>query len=424
MLRRLKAFVTSGVSRILTGTLIGQGTLLAVSPILTRLYDVSDFGALAAFTALATVTGAIVTLSWERAIVIPRAESSARALAVLTLGSTAVVSAILAVLMLFGGPWLDDLLQTSGIFAAYWWLLPLTTLAMGAYSSLSSTLVRQRAYGRLAVRNGVQGVSQAVSSVTLGVLAIGPLGLLSSIFVGRLVSSAGMAGSRGRRAPRLSWTRVLAVARRYRRFPLVVTWSRVLNVLGLQLPPLIVIAMYGSVEAGLYALTIRVLATPIGMIVDAVSQYFEGTFATRRRLRSGRLSSLLLRISARLLAAAVVPAVIVVVFGPMLFGFVFGAEWSLAGQYAQITVLFYLAQFVVAPISRALLVLERQYLQLFWDVSRTVLICAAVLIPGLLGLGLGTALVVLTVVQVAMYAILFALCLHASRRAEVEWMPL
>lgn len=419
--RRLSALLQSGVSRILTGTLIGQGTLLAVSPLLTRLYDVSDFGALAAFTALATVAGGIVSLSWERAIVIPCAELSARALAILTLASTAVMSALLTVLMWFGGPWLDTLLQTAGIFSAYWWLLPLTTMAMGTYSALSSTLIRDAAYGRLAVRNGIQGTSQALSSVVLGLLAVGPLGLLSSILVGRVASSVGMAGSRGERREWPSPLRVRVVARRYRRFPLVVTWSRVLNILGLQLPPLIVIAMYGSIEAGLYALTIRVLATPIGMVVDAVSQYFEGTFATRRRERSGRLSTLLLRISTRLLAVAVVPAIVVAVFGPVLFGFVFGAEWAVAGQYAQITVLFYLAQFAVAPISRALLVLERQYLQLAWDVSRTVLICAAVLLPGLCGLGLAAALIVLTIVQVAMYAALFLLCLFASRRAEAEW---
>lgn len=419
---QLRRIFRSGVSQILSGSLIGQGVLLAVSPVLTRLYSASDFGALAAFTALATVCGGLATLSWDRAIVIPRSSTSARALVALGLVSGVLVSVLVAFLTWILRFWIDDLLGTT-IFAVFWWLLPVTILSMVLYAVMSAHLVRERAYGRLALRNAIQGVAQAFSSVLFGLVNIGVFGLLSSIVVGRTLSVIGVGVRRRGRESLPSLARIRVIARRYRRFPLVSTWSRTLNSLGLQLPPLVIIAVYGSLEAGLYALTIRVLATPIGIVVDAVSQYFEGTFASMVRSRERHLSALLVRMVAILLVVAILPTLAVLFLGPTLFGWVFGTEWTAAGVFAQITVVYYLAQFVVAPVSRALLVLEKQFTQLAWDITRMITTCLAVLIPGLVGLSLSDALVWLTVAQVALYAALFALCLLAARGREKTFAP-
>lgn len=414
---RFRRLISGGVPRILLGSLIGQGTLLGVSPLLTRLYSPADFGALAAFTAFATVLGGIATLSWERGIVIPRSELSARALGILGVLSALLVSALLTLLTFLAAPFIDDALGID-VFVRFWWLLPLTTLAMGGYAVLSATLVRSKAYGRLAARNAVQGVSQAASSVLFGVFGAGPIGLLSGILVGRIASVIGVVRL-GRRSDRMvRMLRLRAVARRYRRFPLVSSGSRLLNSLGLQLPALFIVALYGSVEAGLYALTIRVLATPIGIVVDAVSQYFEGTFAGRLRDRSAGLSGLVSRTAGRLAVIAVLPTVAVLSFGPAIFEWVFGARWQLAGVFAQITVVYYAAQFIVAPISRTLVVLERQLTQLVWDVSRMLATSIAVLVPALVGATLTEALFVLSASQFALYGVLYVLCIRAAHAAE------
>jgi O-antigen/teichoic acid export membrane protein len=410
------ASLRGGVPKILLGSLIGQGSLLAISPLLTRIYTPDDFGALAAFTAFATVLGGIVTVSWERGIVVPRSEFSARALAVLGVMSAVGVSVAMAVLILFIGPALDDLLDVD-VFDRFWWLLPATTLAMGLYGVLSSLLVRARAYSRLAARNALQGLAQSVSSVLLGVSGFGAIGLLTGILVGRVASTLGLA--RWRRADGFpSVARLRAVARRYRRFPLVSTWSRALNSLGLQLPVLMIVAIYGSMEAGMYALTVRVLATPIGIVVDAVSQYFEGAFSSRLRARSGGLVTLITGITKRLALVAAVPMMVIIIFGPVLFAWAFGSNWRDAGVLAQITVGFYAVQFVVAPISRTLLVLERQGTQLAWDVLRMVATSLAVIVPSLLGMALSGALLVLAISQVALYLAMYALCVRAARAEE------
>jgi len=190
------------------------------------------------------------------------------------------------------------------------------------------------------------------------------------------------------------------------------------NILGLQLSPILIVALYGTFEAGLYALTVRVLATPVGIVADAVSQYFEGIFADRVRTGSRQLSSLILSISGRLLIVSTVPALVIAIIGPTVFSIIFGEEWRLSGFFAQIIVVFYVAQFVVSPISRTLLVLEKQFTQLVWDISRMLLTILAVVLPVLAGGTLAFALLVLAGTQVLLYGALWAACLRAAQRKE------
>lgn len=416
--RAIARVASGGVSRILAGSLVGQGVLLAVSPVLTRLYSPRDFAALTVFTGLATVLGALITMSWERAIVIPRSEAQAQGLVILGATTVAFLSAISAVGLFLGGPAIDRLFGTV-IFEPLWWLLPVTVLCMGFYAIVSSWLVRKKLYGRLAARNATLGLAQAASSVLLGVAGVGPAGLLSGTGIGRAIALFGTAPGSGLwHRSALTWRRLKALAIRYRRFPLVATWSRAFNVLGLQLPPVLIVAIYGTVEAGLYALTLRVLAAPIGIVADAVSQYFEGVFSERVRNRSAHLQSLIGSITLKLALVSSVPAVLVAVFAPDIFAFVFGAEWRQAGEFAQIVVWFYAIQLAVSPVTRALLVLEKQFQQLIWDISRAVFTTLAVVMPVALGGTLADALVWLTATQVLLYLVVFALCLRAARAAE------
>src|SRR5690606_4608841 len=101
------------------------------------------------------------------------------------------------------------------------------------------------------------------------------------------------------RAP-LTLRRIGSTAALYKRFPLVNTWSRLANALGVHLPIVLIVSLYGSIEVGLYALTIRVLAAPVGMIIDATSQWFEGAFALQFREGGGGLRPFITKSALRL----------------------------------------------------------------------------------------------------------------------------
>lgn len=407
------------VARILLGSVIGQGAVFAVSPILTRVYSPEDFGALALITAVCAVLGAFITLSWERAVTLPPDEATA--LALLRLGWLSVLGggALIAAIAFYGRALISDLLG-SRMFEDFWWLVPVTLVSMGAYALVSSRVVRAQNYGGLAVRNATQGLAQAISSVGLGLAGLMPLGLLTSVAVGRFAGLAGLGIGRDRHPTKgkVGRAELRSALRRYRRFPLVNTWSRSINSLGLQLPTILLIALYGSLEAGLFALTVRVIASPITIIVDAVGQYFEGAFSSRIRRGEGGLSRSVLKLVRSHIIVGMIPTVVVAVFGSSIYAAVFGIEWTRAGMYAQIIVVAYLAQFVVAPVSRALVLLERQATQFAWDVTRAVLTSGAVIGCASLGLEMVWCVVALTIAYLLTYGALLVLILRSTQRHD------
>jgi len=87
------------------------------------------------------------------------------------------------------------------------------------------------------------------------------------------------------------WRRLRQLARRYRRFPLVLAPSGVLNVMGLQLPVVLIAYWYGSSVAGWMGLTQRVLSLPVMLVGTAIAQVFPASRSRRVPARRWRRSS-------------------------------------------------------------------------------------------------------------------------------------
>ncbi len=407
-----------GVASILAGSAAGQGLVFVCYPLLARLYDPSEFGLLVVFTAVVGMLGVLSTASLEAAIPLPTEEKDAAAVA-----WTSLVFVALMVLLTAATGWvaaapIADLLGTPAL-AGLWWLVPVTVAAWGAYAVFSEWMIRDRSYGALGRRNVMQGAGQVTTQIGLGLLGVRPAGLLLGLAVGRLMGIGGLLSKGGLlRQPRPTLAAMRAALVRYRRFPLIASWSRLLNTAGLDAPLLVISAMYGDARAGLLGLTVRVVGGPAAVIGQAMYQVFTGESSARVRDPTAPLASWIRGRVVRLLAIGLVPTLVLIAFGPVIFGVVFGPEWTEAGQFGQILAVSYLAGFAITPISQTLFLLERQGRQLAWDVSRLVLTVGGVVACGVLGASMTTAVTVLAASHVASYALLYFLSINAADRAD------
>jgi O-antigen/teichoic acid export membrane protein len=407
-----------GVSRIMTGSIVGQGLVFASYPVLSRMFDPADFGLLVVFTSIVSMVGVLSTASLEAAVLIPQSEDEAAAVAWASLSSVALTATVTAGVGLAAGTWVAGFLGAPDL-AGYWWLVALTVLVLGVYLVLSEWMVRMRSYGALAKRNLLQGVGQVVAQLGLGAAGVRPVGLLVGLAAGRLLGTGGMLTAGGllrRRRPRLS--AVVAAVRRFHRFPLIASWSKLLNTAGLQVPLLVLSAVYGNAAVGLLGLVVRVVGGPTGVVAQAVYQVFTGEASARLRGSDPQLGALLRRYVRRLLATGAAPALLLVLLGPLLFGRVFGDEWVEAGRFAQILAVGYLAEFAIVPITQVLWLLERQGLQLAWDATRLVLTAGGVALCGVLGTSMTVAVTVLAAAHVTSYAVLYVLSVRMADRAD------
>jgi len=396
---------------VASGTAVAQIATIAAAPVLTRLYSEAEFGQLAIFTAIATLLGNFATLRFEGAIPTAHVLDVPR-LARLAALSAGVVCVVFFAVWTLNSPAIENRLLGSAI-PFFGGLLAATAFLISASNIVTRLYVRDEAYRSIALRSAGQGIVQAVTQVVLGVLLPVVNGLLAGLAVGRL---AGLAGARlgGRRRRVTTGPRLSVLLRRYRRFPLISSWSSLLNSAGLQVPVLLIGAGYSIVLLGAMALAQRVLAAPTQLLAQSLENVTQGYVGRLVRRNEHGLGRIIARLLLLLSAAAFVPAAVTIPFAPAAFQVVFGEDWREAGVFYQILVLPAAAQIVALPLGSILMVLELQSTQAVWDAGRALTTIGAVAMAIAVGAGVYAAALALAVSQVLWYGVLVILVYRAA----------
>jgi O-antigen/teichoic acid export membrane protein len=395
------------------GAAVGQGLALAAAPVLSRLYSPADFGVFGVFIAVVTVLGVVGTFRYELAVPLADERGAVHLVLVGLLANVAVVAVLAAVLPAAGG----TVARWAGApqLAGHLWLLAPTLLATGTYQLLTFWGIRRREYRGLARRNAAYAAAQVGTQVGLGALGARPLGLLLGTAAAHGAGALTLARSFGQRAAvaGVSWRGMRDVARRYRRFPLFSTWSGLVNSAGGVVPVLLLAQLYGLAVAGAFTLTARVVGAPIGLLGEAVAQYYLGEAADLARHDRAAVRRLFRRSAARLFALGLVPLTVLALPAPWWFPAVFGEPWREAGSYAQVLLPMYLLQFAIVPLSQTLNLLERQHLQLLWDALRLALGVAALTVAHHLGASPVRTIAAYAVAMSVCYALLYLMAHRA-----------
>jgi O-antigen/teichoic acid export membrane protein len=415
----LRGGFSRGVATLVTGTGIGQVVVVLVAPILTRLYQPTDFGAYAVAVAVLTLLLTFTCLRYEIAIPIPSSDQTAANLVALALLAAVGMSALSAVVLFLIGPWLIGLLGAPGL-APYVMILPLGQFGAAVGMAFTGWALRTRTFGAIATSRVTQGIVLAGTQVVLGLARLGSAGLLIGDTIGRSAGSARLAWAGWRRDAALfrqvSWSGIVAAATRYRRFPLVTTWSAFLAALGQQAPLLLMVAAYGVEVGGQYALAARIAALPLSLVAAAISQVFVAESANLARTGPSEVRYLFNRTTKVLALAGLLPALLVMLLAPPLAGVVFGSEWAAVGIYLAILAPSFYLEFVAGATGDILFILERQGLHLAREVFRFVLIGGAIPLAAVLGLSDVGAIVMLSAARCLTYGIYAVVSWRAVRQ--------
>ncbi len=355
---------------------VGPLVAFAAYPVLTRLYDPTQFGVLGTFEALLAMALSFCTLRYHLAIPVPDDDADAAALVVASVLASATISVLMALVLGWVGP--RDLgLPGLHSIAYLSWLLPLATFASGTALALAGWHTRRQCFVRVAASRVTQGVVQVAVQLTLGVLAKFTLGLVVGLVAARVAASAVLCTRTGL-MPALrtvSWTRVTAAAKRHRRLPLVSTWSAIVNIVGQQVSVLIVGASFGVDAAGLYSLAFLVTVGPAHLVSQAIEQSFMSRI--RDAERRAQVPDLACAVFTSLVAIAAVPAGIFAAIAPDVFALAFGAAWTDAGEFARYLVPSAFAAVVGAHLPSLVVLRRWQRAELVFNVVLAAARCGA-----------------------------------------------
>lgn len=351
------------VFKIVSGTMFAQIIVVLSSPLLTRLYGPEAFGILAIFSSITTMVGVIACMSLEYAILLPKEDKEAANLLGMSLIIVVIVTSLTLPVVYFGGDLIARLFRAPEL-GPYLLLVPPSIFISGIFLALNSWNSRTKHFGRLAVAQVTQSFASTGIRLGSGFAGYATGGnLIGAQVVGSLIST-GVLGGQIWRDDRvllrgsISWKGMLDGLKRYKKFPLIDSGSRLLNAASWQLPVFLLAAFFSPAVAGFYALGFMIFQMPMNLIGGSIAKVFLQRVSVARF--DGTLPLLVENVFRVLVIVGVFPMLTVTVLGPEIFSVVFGDIWAEAGLYAQILGLWAFVWFISAPLSSIWAVLEKQ----------------------------------------------------------------
>jgi len=357
-----------GILKLLLGSAGSHLIIVAVTPVLTRIYEPAAFGVFATVLAVVNVLSASAALKFDRALLLPPDVETTRS--VLTLGVIALATTSILATGLLLLPGVQFLPQQD----VFW--VPLLTIATGLFGILSQCALRTRNYGVVAVRHLTQASGTSASQILLGLVSSSSGGLLAGQVVGRIVGIVPLIKATRtylRRPPR---GHLATTARRYWRFPLMFAPSGWLNALGPNVPLLVIGAWFGVVPAGQLAVAQRLTSLPVSLLATTIGQVFGAETAARLRRGVRKNTSMYLRWSGGL--ALVATALACVIMSPAVGALpaILGEEWSSVVDYARAVLPAVAMSLVTVPMAVVFSLYEKGVASLLLDLLRLGLVVA------------------------------------------------
>ena len=390
-----KMLFTKG-SFVQNATLMSTSSLLNILlqflffPILSRIYDPAAYGAFALFNSLVIIVSTGITLSYHRALVLPREEAEFRSLLRLCIRTSLLLSAVVFVLSFF----LADVLRSAfELELVHYWIYAIAPLALiFAWDQIIvQWSVRQKAFRKFAQVEVPIVLSSKLFNVGFGKLvSAGPDGLIIAnlmIFFGRIVFFLKyvLQGSKADLFASVSRAELKESRQQYRAYPRFVMPSQFLNMLSNYFPALLLPFFFGRPdEAGYLSYALIVLDLPVRLLDSGLSAVFLQKATSLWDTARDQLRVQTEKLFFGVMVMALPVLIITAAFGREIYTFVFSGQWTMAGQVAEILVMYYFLRYLGVPFTALFQVAKKEKGLLVFQVVLFVVRVASLLITGLM----------------------------------------
>jgi lipopolysaccharide exporter len=371
--KKYRSAFVKNTATLIGGTAIAQALPVLFAPVISRLFTAEDFNVYGIFVSIYAIVSSAVTLKYERAVMLPLDEENAKRVVSLSLISSVVFSLIVLILFLIFQSPIASLFSAEKLEQKLL-LIPLAAFLLSVNNVFINWYNRIQKYKTIAANKIIRNGLLTFSNLGFGFLKSGSVGLIWSQIISDGIASLVYLGLYLKHTLhfkiRLRLISLKGVMKEYREFPLFTLPASILDTISMQLPILMIAALFSQSLSGNYFFSYRILALPISLIGAAFAQTFYQTFVSYIQNKSYTLAFNFLKKSWMVLFSLIlIPAVILMIWGQTVFGFIFGAEWLESGKIASILILYIMFAFVSSPTSSSFIALGMQKYNLFFSIS-------------------------------------------------------
>ncbi|KON82894.1 polysaccharide biosynthesis protein [Rossellomorea marisflavi] len=365
VLKLIKIPFIRNVAIMASGTALAQAITMALSPLITRIYGPEAFGILGVFVAITGIVAPLAALTYPIAIVLPKREDHAKGLMRLSLYISILIASFVAIILSVFNENIVNLFNIESV-APYLYLIPVVILCAGFLQVVEQWLIRKKQFRISANASIIQAVLLQGGKVVAGLFF--PVASILIIFTafGEGIKALFMAlftskfeVNKIRASSNCEKINLNMIAKKYVDFPKYRAPEVLFNAISQSLPVLMLASFFGPSSVGFYTIGRSVLSMPTILIGKSVGDVFYPRISDAEK--SGEdLLQLIKKATLMLGIIGILPFGIIILFGPVLFSFIFGPHWLVAGEYARWIALWSFFGFINIPSVRALPVLGAQ----------------------------------------------------------------
>ncbi|ASS96097.1 lipopolysaccharide biosynthesis protein [Peribacillus simplex] len=357
---------------------IAQIIIIAVSPIITRIYTPSAMGTYTYIISIASIIVQLSMLKYEIAVIQAKTEKEVNALIKICMGILSIVTIlsliILSVILTFN----ENIFQEIG-FIIY------LAVPIAIFTAISNLLLalnnRYQNYNIIARYNIVRSVSQSLGQVGFGLIKFNSWGLILSHLITCILTIIIQMKYSIRNIADI-WTVKLkdikVTLRAYIQYPLYSMPIGLIVILSTSAITFCVTELYGFEQAGQYSLSYRLLALPTVVLGQNIATVFFRS-ASLMYDEKGSFFELYKKFSIVIICSTIPIWIVLRFFSEDIFGIIFGEEWRTAGVYTSYLATMYVLKFYVVSLGHSFIILNKQYINLILNIGSIVCVFGAFL---------------------------------------------
>ena len=363
--------VLRSISILVSGNIIGRLIALLTLPIVSRLYSLEDFGENSVIIATAGIIVNLGGLGLNSAVMAPSSDKESSIVFKVALYSSLSIYLFLLVFFLVLSPWYE-LVQTTLPYLLTCFLIFLLAIS-SQLNSLLNIYVNRKGMNRVLFNNAIiSAVSTLVITIPFGLMSFGVIGLVGAALISGLVCALQMIYYANPFKEEIIWSDFITIFKKYKDFIFYQYPSNFIGNFAALYPMRFFSSNFGNVKLGTYNMNDRILGIPLNFLAAPITTIYFRT-ASQQKNQLDQLARFTYRLIKNIMLVAIIPIIVLVLWGEELFGFVLGNQWSAAGKMASVLVIQYVFNFCSNSISYCRVALNRQKLNLWVTIIRLIL---------------------------------------------------
>lgn len=390
----------SFIKSILTlsaGVVVSQSISLLTTPIVSRIYDPEVLGDFSIITSNASIIGVFVCLGLMTAIMVPKENDEAKGLCrLLATSIIGLTTLLLLIAFAISGTWQMFSVNLDYRVACLilWLYIVLSNVSSVCYAYVN----RQKMYKVLFWNPTIGTVANATVSIVLGLLGCGLWGYACGNLLALVLNIVHMLRRvnpfKGKIAREY---RALPLLKKHKDFPLVMLPSTFIGTFAQQTPVQMLSRFWGNTTLGSYSMCLTILGLPSKFLAGPVNRVFYRE-ATERVNRGENIGDFTIKILETNIKIAIMPIVVLILFGTQIFSIVLGNKWEVAGSFASVLGIYQLMAFCNSCLSGKFVVINRKKTILLLNIAALIIYLSIFFVCHLLNISAFAAITVYAIV--------------------------